>query len=195
MRIRKKKKHSSFEKITTFTVQTVRMKRKGSQAWIFLVFCLVQCLYTQILFAQRNTADASQRFSLKVNNMMDIGFENEGDQKTNAPQQNKLEDIFKGNEASYSFRLRTNEHFRLSINTSNNDSSGRADSLIQVNMIKGNDEDTSAYKDISKTPQTLYSGGNENTDQSFKIKYRAKPGATLPKDIQKLDLVYTASHP
>jgi hypothetical protein len=174
----------------TFAIPNVLVDMNLSQSFLFFTLCVLLCINSSPSFAQRASANAAQRFSLKVNKMMDIGFEN----NQSAPPQNKLDDIMKGAPASYTFRLRTNERFRVSLSTNNNDSSGTStDSLLQVSI--GNKEnDTSGYKDVSATPQTLFTG-TENTDQAITIKYRAKPGAVIPQGLKKLDLIYTACHP
>lgn len=167
-----------------------------SQRWIY---CMLLLLFTSSAYAQPDNKHVSQRFSMKVDDLFDLGFIDEKKSYTNTAS-NSIKEVFEGKAPEFEFRIRTNEPFRLTVQTVAEDSLGKidADSLLQISFRSedgGRDEGGGGFKDIHNKPEPLLKGDDDNYGRVFNIQYRAKPGAALPPDLEKLSLLFTASYP
>lgn len=171
-----------------------------SRRALCILFVLL-CSYLPAWSQPGHNPAISQRFLMQVEDLLDLGFINENKAYTNTDPKD-IEEIMSGRKPpEYEFRIRTNEPFKLTIQTYAEDSTGNidADSLLQVNFLVNGDgeegNDAKDYQDITGKPVTLIEDNSQYQGKTFKIKYRAKPGGTIPKDIKKLDLIFTASYP
>jgi hypothetical protein len=163
-------------------------------ARLLLLWCAGMFIHTQCS-AQLSSQVVSQRFTMQVQDMMDLGFVNESENYTGT-ESLELEDLVNGKLPEYKFRIRTNEPYNISLSTNTEDSSGNkdADSIIQV-KIKENGIDNQDYSDISSNPVTLINNTSESENKTLTIQYRTKPGKTISPTIKKVSVVYTASYP
>lgn len=162
----------------------------------FCFFALA--LFPSDMLAQGHTPAISQRFFMQVDDLLDLGFVNDNQDYTSSGEFN-INDIESNNIPEFKFRIRTNEPFRLTVQTIAEDSSGRpiADSVLQVNFSSSGDteKDPNDFKDISKSPITLIEDSSEEKNKTYTVKYRSKTDGNKPDDIKKLNIVFTASYP
>lgn len=162
---------------------------------ILLLFCV---LSFETGYSQANGKGVSQRFFMQVDDLLDLGFIDE-EQAFTSTGELTLDDIESGNMQEYTFRIRTNEPFRLTIQTIMEDSLGgnMPDSVLQVKMTSGKNEESKHenYKSISNNPITLIKNSAEDENKIYKVKYRSKPGSSISPEVKKLSIVFTASYP
>lgn len=157
----------------------------------YMVWALLSCVCIVLsgsAQAQATSAEVSQRFVMQVEDMMDMGFVNESEKYTQNAE-TEINELNEGKAVEYQFRVRGNEPYRISMNTYLGDDETSTDSLLQVAIPGKNKEE---YKEGNNT--ALIDNTLKTENEILTIKYRTKPGTTLPEGT-KVKVMFTASYP
>jgi hypothetical protein len=163
--------------------------------------------------AQNASSTAQQTIQLALSNALDITFTGSGSAagSTVSLPFTSVTDYANGVEsAAQQLKVRSNKNFNVTVSaaasnftvTSNGNTTassmpvaGVLDVMVSANQTGGTI--ASAYSNygggVSTTPATLISGGNNGSNQTFSVKYKATPGFTYPAGTYTVDVVYTAT--